>query len=324
MVLVDERGLHRHVDLAVHEPCRTDEPDHHVELACRRNVQRVDLRDARVLDVGELDVRVEGDGGEDRHLRRGIGTGDVVGRIGLRIAALLRVRERLGVALAALHLGEHEVRRAVDDPQHAMHVRDDERLAQHLDHGNRRADARLEPQLDAGIRRGREELRTTARNELLVRGHDVLAATQQLEDVRACRFDAAHHLGHNRDARVVDDLGEIRGEHPTRKWVITLLPRIAHERLHDPQPMTGCALDVVRRLGQETVDCRADGAVPEQRDRYVNRRQRSPPSRSTRAGGHRPARSGSRRASRGRRRATAGRGPSRQSTRVRTIRPGSP
>ena len=97
-----------------------------------------------------------------------------------------------------------------------------------------------------------------------------LAAAQQLEDVRACRLNAAHHLRHDGDARVVHNLGEVRGEHPTRKWVVTLLPRIAHERLHDPQPVAGCALDVVRRLGEETVDCRADGAVPEQPDADVN------------------------------------------------------
>ena len=137
--------------------------------------------------------------------------------IGLRVAALLRVGERLVVALAALHLGEHEVGRAVDDAEHAVDVRDDERLAQHLDHRDRGADARLEPQLDAGLRRGREELRAAPRDELLVRGDDALAALQQLEDVAARRLDAAHHLGHDGDARIVEDLGEVRGEHPTRQ-----------------------------------------------------------------------------------------------------------
>ena len=50
------------------------------------------------VDVGELDARVEGDRREDRHLRGGVGAGDVVGRIGLGVAALLRVGERLVVA----------------------------------------------------------------------------------------------------------------------------------------------------------------------------------------------------------------------------------
>ena len=57
-----------------------------------------------------------------------------------------------------------------------MDVRDDERLAQHLDHRDRRADARLEAKLDAGARGGVEELGAAPGDELLVRGDDVLAA----------------------------------------------------------------------------------------------------------------------------------------------------
>ncbi len=158
MVAVDERRPDAHVDPAVDEPRGADQPDHHLELAGRGDVERVDLVDPDRLDVGELEARVEGDGREDRHLRRGVGAGDVVGRVGLGEAATLRLAQRLLVGLAALHLGQDEVGRAVDDPEHAVDVRDDERLAQHLDHRDRRADARLEPQLHAGARGGREEL----------------------------------------------------------------------------------------------------------------------------------------------------------------------
>ena len=90
-----------------------------------------------------------------------------------------------------------------------MHVRDDERLAQDLDHRDRRADARLEAQLDAAGRRGREELGPAPRDQLLVGRDDVLAAAQQLEHVAAGRLDAAHHLGDDGDRRVVRDLLEI-------------------------------------------------------------------------------------------------------------------
>ena len=86
-----------------------------------------------------------------------------------------------------------------------MDVRDDERLAQHLDHRDRRADARLEAQLHARRRGGREQLGAAPRDELLVRRDDVLAAPQQLEHVLAGRLDAAHHLGDDRDRRVVED-----------------------------------------------------------------------------------------------------------------------
>ena len=76
--------------------------------------------------------------------------GDVLRRVGLREAEPLRLGERLVVARAALHLGEDEVGRAVDDPEHAVDVRDDERLAQHLDH--RESRRRRRPRSGAGRR----------------------------------------------------------------------------------------------------------------------------------------------------------------------------
>ncbi len=136
----------------------------------------VDALDALVVDVGERHARAERDGREDRHLRRRVRARDVVGRICLGVAEPLRLGERLGERRAGLHLGEDEVRRPVHDPEHAVHVRDDERLAEHLDHWDRGAHARLEPELDAGRRRGGEELGAVLRDELLVGGHDRLAA----------------------------------------------------------------------------------------------------------------------------------------------------
>ena len=94
MVAVDERRADAHVDLAVEQPRRADEPDHHVELARGGDVERRDRVDPDHLDVGEREARVEGDRREDRHLRRRVGAGDVVGRVGLGEAA------RLGLARA--------------------------------------------------------------------------------------------------------------------------------------------------------------------------------------------------------------------------------
>ena len=183
-----------------------------------------------------------------------------------------------------------------------MDVRDDERLAQDLDHRDRSADAGLEAQLHAGRRSGREELRPSLCDQLLVGGDDVLAAVQQLDHGRRRRIDAAHHLGDDGDRRVVRDLAEVRGEHPARRRVITLLPGVADQRLDDAQPVPGRALDVVRRVGEEPVDRRADGAIAEQRNRYVNRRHeppRLPRGRSARAAAHPLSRSASRRAPHG-------------------------
>ena len=84
-----------------------------------------------------------------------------------------------------------------------MDVRRDERLAQHLDHRDRRADRRLEAELHARFRRGREELGAAARDQLLVGAHHRLARAQEVEDVAAGGLEPAHHLGDERDRVVV-------------------------------------------------------------------------------------------------------------------------
>ena len=157
-----------------------------------------------------------------------------------------------------------------------MHVRDDERLAQHLDHRDRRAHAGLEAQLDARARGRVEELGAALRDELLVRGDDVLAAPQQLEHVLAGRLDAAHHLADDRDLRVVEDLADVRREHTRRSGEAPLLVGRADERLHEAQPVAGRALDVVGLLVQQAVDGGADRAVAEEGDGDVNRRHGPP------------------------------------------------
>ena len=276
MLLVDERGPDPNVVVTVDEPGRTDEADHHLELARRRNVDRIDLGDPVVLDVVEPHARVERNRREDRHLGRGVRARHVVGRIGLRIAARLRVGERLGVGLAALHLRENEVGGAVDDPEHAVHVRHDHRLAQHLDHRDRCAHRRLEAQLDACRRGSREQLGAAAGDELLVGRDHVLPAREELEHVRAGGLEAAHHLRDDGDLGIVRDLGEVVGKHSARGTVLTLLADVANERLDDAQPVAGGAFDVVCRFRQEPVDRGADRPVAEQGDLGVNRRHEPP------------------------------------------------
>ena len=266
----------------VDERRRADEPHDHVHLARGRDVLGRDPLEPLVGDVVERHARAERDGGEDRHLRRGVLPGDVLGRIGLREAEPLRLGERLVVGRAALHLGEHEVRRPVDDPEHAVDVRDDERLAQHLDHRDRRADRGLEAELDTAVRRRGEQLGAAARDELLVRGHDRLAGPQELEHVVAGRVEPAHHLGDDGDLGVVADLGEV-GRRPAPS-VAAILRRVADERPHDAQPVPGRPLDVGRLVAQQPVDRGADRPVPEQRNRNVDRRHAATvPQPSTRA-----------------------------------------
>ena len=129
MRAIDECRLYADVHGVSGERRDPDEPDDHAELGGGGDVRRLELLDPTALDVLEADARAEGDRGEDGHLGGGVGTADVVGRIVLGVAELLRLRERLGVRAAALHAREHEVRRAVHDPEDAVHIGDDERLA---------------------------------------------------------------------------------------------------------------------------------------------------------------------------------------------------
>ena len=235
-------------------------------------MQRRDPLDPLVVDVGERDARAECHRRQDRHLRRRVGALDVVARVGLGVAARLRLGEGLGVDGATLHLAEDEVRRPVDDPEHPVHVRDDERLAQHFDHRDRGADARLEAELDAGRLRRLEQLGAPLRDELLVRRDDRLAGAQSVEDVAAGRLDPAHDLGDDGDQGIVDDRLEVGRQDAVRRRELALLLDVAHERAHDPEPVSRRALDVVAALLEEAGYGRADGAIAEERDGDVNGR----------------------------------------------------
>jgi hypothetical protein len=146
---VDKRRLHAHVELVVDERRRADEAHGHLHLARGTHVLLRDALDPVELDVVERRARSERDGREDRHLRRRVGAVHVLGRIGFRKAEPLRLRERFLVLVSLLHLRQDEVRRPVDDAEHAVHVGRDERLAEHFDHRDRGADGRLEAELDA-------------------------------------------------------------------------------------------------------------------------------------------------------------------------------
>ena len=127
-------------------------------------------------DVVEDDRRAEGEPGEDRHLRRGVGPVHVLGRVGLGVAELLGARQHLVVGGAGLrHLGEDEVGRPVDDPEDLLDLGRGKALLDHPDHGNDARHRRLEADLDPGLARCAEELVAVLGDQLLVGGDDVLA-----------------------------------------------------------------------------------------------------------------------------------------------------
>src|SRR5689334_20160812 len=79
----------------------------------------------------------------------------ILARVGLRIAELLGLLERVGVRRAGRrHLRQDEVRRAVDDAVHALDVRARERLVDHADDRHDTADGGLEAQLGPARARG--------------------------------------------------------------------------------------------------------------------------------------------------------------------------
>jgi hypothetical protein len=142
-------------------------------------------------------------------------------------------------------------------------VRDDERLTEHLDHRDRRANRRFETELHAAFRRSGEEIGASPRQQLLVRGDHGLAGAEEVEDVAAGRFDAAHHLGDERDRVVLQDRPEVCGQDAVGDRVITLLVGLTDERASDAEPVPGRALDLFGAFHEQPVDGRADRAVAE-------------------------------------------------------------
>ena len=206
----------------------------HVQRPRRGDLLVADRLDALHVDPVERHAGAEGDGGEDRHLRGRVEAGDVLGRVGLGEPESLRLGQRVAVAAARLHLREDEVRRAVDDAEHAVDVRHDERLAQHLDHRDGRADGRLEAQLHSAGRRCLEQLGALPGHELLVRRHH-----------RRCRGAAARARSRRPGRRRPSPRPRAgstgrRGSPPDRPVSTPgpgakprVLPRVADERPHD-------------------------------------------------------------------------------------------
>ena len=95
MAVVEERRVHADRELAVDALGGADELQPEAELARVLHVVGGDVLDALVGDLVDVHRRVERQPREDRHLRRGVLAGDVVGRVGLGVAEPLRVGERV-------------------------------------------------------------------------------------------------------------------------------------------------------------------------------------------------------------------------------------
>jgi hypothetical protein len=249
---VEEAGKDANADLRVADPLGDPEQlQREAELLRVGEVVRLDLLDALIGDVLQLHGRPEGEPGEDRHLRRGIGTADVIARVRLRIAEILGLLQGLLVGEATPgHLGEDVVGGAVDDPEHLLDRDRAEALLDHADHRNRARDGRLEPKLGTALPRGGDQLLAVLGEQLLVGGHHMATIPQGAGNVVERRVDAADQLDDDLAGR--QDLVEVTvlgAQHPG----------------HDRAP-PGDLLDHGRSLLEEVAEGTAHGAPAQDAD----------------------------------------------------------
>ena len=199
MPRVEEAGEDADADLPVAHPLGDPQQlQRQAELLRIGDVVRLDPLDALVGDVVELHRRAEGEPRQDRHLRRGVGAADVVARVRLRVAEVLRLLQRLLVReAAASHLGEDVVGRPVDDPEDLLDRDRAEALLYDPDHGDGAGDRGLEAKLCAALPRRRDQLLTVLGEQLLVGGDHMPPLAQRPGDVVAGRIGASDQLHHD-------------------------------------------------------------------------------------------------------------------------------
>ena len=213
-----EHGRDAGRDALVGEARVREQLDRVAELVRERHIVVVQLVDALERHVVDVQVTVERERRQDRELGGRVGAADVLGGIGLGVAELLRLGQRVGVAPAvARHRAEHEVGRAVDDPDQLVDPGRGERLLQHAHDRDRRAGRGLVAELRPAALGGLLQLGAVAREQLLVRGDDRDAALEQLAQIAERRLDAAHDLGHDLDRGIVADVLEAVGEQAGRR-----------------------------------------------------------------------------------------------------------
>ena len=160
---VEEAGEDADADPAVAPLGDAEQLQREAELLRVGEVVGLDRLDPLVGDLVEGHRGVEGEPGEDRHLRRGVGAVDVVGGVGLGVAELLGPRQHLLVGGAGRrHLAEDEVGGAVDDPEDLRDLGRAEALLDRADDRDHAGDRRLEAQLHAGLAGGRRRARRRA------------------------------------------------------------------------------------------------------------------------------------------------------------------
>ena len=148
------------------------------------------------------------DGRHDRELVRGVDALDVERRIGLGVAARLRLRQHVGEASrpVARISDRMKLLRAVDDAGDPLDAVGGQPFAQRLDDRDAAGDRRLERDHHALRLRGREDLVAVLREQRLVGGDDVLAVARSPSSTSSrAMLGAADQLDDDVDVRMAHD-----------------------------------------------------------------------------------------------------------------------
>ena len=248
---------------------------HAAHLARAGDVGRGDLGDALAVHVRGRDPAVERETGQDGGLGRGVEALHVGGRVGLRVAQLLRLVQRVGEAGAAgVHLVEDVVGGAVDDAQHPVHPIAGQRLAQWTQQRDRAGHAGLVVQVSAVLGGRGVQGRTVGGQQRLVGRHHRLAGLHRGQDQRARRLDAADDLDDDVDVVARGQRHRVGREQARPGGHATFSPRTAHRDPGQLQRRADPGGQVVRLLAQEPDHLRPD--VPAAQEGHLERFHASP------------------------------------------------
>ena len=206
-------------------------------------------------------TRAEGQVGEDGQFLGGVAAVDVHGRVGLGVAELLGLGHGgLVVGPRLLHLREDEVAGAVENGVDRLDLVGGQRLTDGGDDGDAAGHGRLEGDRAAQLPGPGEEFRAVLGQQGLVRRDHVLAALQQLQHDRPGRLQAADHLHHGGNLRVVQDLRQVVGQHSGGQRDVARPRQVRIDHLHQLQPLGGVLGQAVAALQQQPRHARADGS----------------------------------------------------------------
>jgi hypothetical protein len=104
------------------------------------------------------------------------------------------------------------------------------------------------------------------RDQLLVRGDDVLAGGQRLEDQVARRVDPPDRLDHDVDAGIPHDLPGVGGDDATGELDRPRLGGVSHGYPHELDRTAHATLELGRMAPQDRSGSAADDPTPEQPD----------------------------------------------------------